>query len=154
MKKLFTLLSGLIICFALKSQTITDPSSSPGYDQQKIASINPTPITSQTLVTDSFDYQPGSTATITGGGFLPGETVTLQVGHQGALATTGQDHQPWTVTANSSGGFITTWHVCEDDCVGEHLIATADGGTSGYHAVALFTDNLILNGYFPPNSTY
>src|SRR5207245_1744974 len=48
--------------------------------------------------------------------------------------------QAWTVLADESGGFVTTWHVCEDDCFGATLEATADGESSGLHAEVLFTD--------------
>jgi hypothetical protein len=38
-------------------------------------------LSAQTLTTDQEDYPPGATAIITGNGFFPGETVTLQVTH-------------------------------------------------------------------------
>jgi len=96
-----------------------------------------------TLTTDKADYKPGETATLTGSGFQAGETVTLQVlhaDHQPGDPITGEDHDPWQVTADENGGFVTTWHVCEDDCLGETLIATADGQTSARHAEIYFTD--------------
>jgi hypothetical protein len=95
-----------------------------------------------TLTSDKDDYAPGSTATLTGSGFEPGETVTMQVLHANYHEgdPIGEDHEPWYVTADENGIFITTWHVCEDDCVGELLRATADGQTSGLHAEVLFTD--------------
>jgi len=104
--------------------------SSPGFSQTEIT-------------TDSADYQPGSTATITGTGFQPGESVRVQVVHWDYVPgdpITGADHEPWWVTADGTGEFVTTWHVCEDDCVGQLLIATADGEASGLNAVTLFTD--------------
>src|SRR5437016_1937073 len=93
-----------------------------------------------TLTSDKSDYAPGTTATLTGADFSPGETVTLVVHHADATPDSGAEHEPWTVVADSSGGFVTTWHVCEDDCIGATLKATADGQSSALHAEAIFTD--------------
>jgi hypothetical protein len=41
--------------------------------------ISQTLTTAATVSTDQIDYQPDTTATIDGSGFLPGETVELQV---------------------------------------------------------------------------
>src|SRR4051812_44327343 len=93
-----------------------------------------------TLSTEKLDYLPGSEATLTGAGFAPGETVSVQVLHADGTPDEGEDHEPWQVTAGDDGGFITTWHVCEDDCVGSTLRATAIGGTSTLQAESIFTD--------------
>ncbi|MBC7687873.1 MAG: hypothetical protein H7211_06805, partial [Aquabacterium sp.] len=93
-----------------------------------------------TLVSDKADYAPGTTAIFTGSGFQPGEQVKLLVLHYDGTSDGGADHQPWMVTADASGNFVTTWHVCEDDCLGSTLRATADGQVSGLHAEAVFTD--------------
>src|SRR5262245_50212008 len=92
------------------------------------------------LTSDAGDYPPGATATLTGAGFGAGDTVTVQVVHADGSPSTGTDHDPWDVVADANGGFVTTWHVCEDDCVGETLLATADGAPSGEHAQTTFTD--------------
>ena len=94
----------------------------------------------QTLTSDQPDYRPGATATLTGAGFAPGENVVLVVHHADASPDSGADHEPWTVVADENGAFVTTWHVCEDDCVGATLLATADGTVSGLHAELVFTD--------------
>src|SRR6266496_287457 len=94
----------------------------------------------QTLTSDQADYSPGTTATLTGSGFQAGETVVVQVLHYDGTSDGGEDHQPWEVIADENGNFTTTWHVCEDDCVGSLLKATADGQTSGLHAETTFTD--------------
>jgi hypothetical protein len=96
-----------------------------------------------TLSTDLPDYPPGAVVTITGTGFAPGETVTVQVTHANGdpAGTDPQYHLPWTVTADSSGGFLTTWTVPMDgDAEWATLIATANGASSGLHAEVLFTD--------------
>ena len=109
----------------------------------------------QTLTSDQADYAPGTTATLTGSGFQAGETVTLLVLHYDGTSDGGADHQPWQVTADSLGNFVTTWHVCEDDCVGSTLRATADGQSSGLHAEAVFTDaNTSLSNPTPTSAVY
>ncbi|TRX33260.1 HYR domain-containing protein [Flavobacterium sp. ZT3R18] len=94
----------------------------------------------QTLTSDQSDYIPGTTATLTGSGFQAGELVTLIVLHADGTPATGTDHDPWIVTADINGDFVTTWFVCMDDCVGSTLIATADGQSSLLHAEVFFTD--------------
>ena len=92
------------------------------------------------LTTDMLDYSPGETAIFTGSGFFAEESVTVQVLHADGSPATGEDHDPWTVLSDSAGSFITTWHVCTDDCLYALLRATAVGQTSGHSAEALFTD--------------
>ena len=94
------------------------------------------------LATDKADYLPGETATITGSGFDANEDVSVVVTHADGTMPEGAGHQPWTVTADESGGISTTWTVCSDDCFGSALLASADGQTSGTHAEAAFTDGL------------
>ncbi|MHC4391142.1 MAG: hypothetical protein ACYS22_07460, partial [Planctomycetota bacterium] len=92
------------------------------------------------VTTDKLDYAPGSTALIAGGGFGAGERVELQVLHGDGTPQTGAGHHPWFATADASGEFTSTWHVCEDDCVGSVLELTAKGETSGVRAAVRFTD--------------
>jgi hypothetical protein len=98
---------------------------------------------SATITTDQPDYPPGSTVIITGTGFQPGETVTLQVLHDptGGDDATDPSHLPWTVVADGSGNFSSTWTVPSDaDELGATLKLTADGQSSGLHAEVVFTD--------------
>ena len=104
--------------------------------KQSAAPTQPRP----TLWTDKVDYQPGTTAVISGAGFRAGETVTVLVLHADGTSDSGADHQEWTTVANASGQIQTTWHVCEDDCVGSVLRASATGRTSGLIASVRFTD--------------
>jgi uncharacterized delta-60 repeat protein len=96
--------------------------------------------TQATVFTDKSDYLPGSTAWISGEGFEPAETVVLQVLHADGRPSDGADHEPWPVAADANGSFQSTWHVCEDDCVGSTLSLSASGQTSGLSAEAFFTD--------------
>jgi len=100
------------------------------------------------VTTDKADYPPGATAYITASGFQAGETVMFQVLHADGTPSTGADHDPWYVTDGGVGdldgvvnGIIqTTWHVCEDDCVGSTLELTATGQTSGLTSKTQFKD--------------
>ena len=96
-----------------------------------------------TIATDALDYPPGSTAIITGSGWQPGETVTLQVLHDptGGDDATSPAHQPWTVVADASGNVSSTWYVPSDaDELSATLQLTAIGGSSGLKASEVFTD--------------
>jgi hypothetical protein len=92
------------------------------------------------VTTDQADYSPGVAAIITGSGFASGETVVLQVLHADGTAPTGADHDPWSVAADAEGSLTTSWHVCEDDCLGSTLQLIAAGQTSGEFAETFFTD--------------
>ena len=92
------------------------------------------------VTTDQLDYSPGATAIISGSGFGSGETVVLQVLHADGTESTGADHDPWSVAADVEGAFTTSWHVCEDDCLGSTLQLIAAGQTSGEFAETFFTD--------------
>ena len=107
--------------------------------------------TAATVTTDQADYSPGATAHITGAGFLAGETVELQVLH----TTTPNDdatspaHQPWQVTADAQGNFLSTWYVpTGQDEVGATLELTATGLSSGRVAQTTFTDDAAANVIF------
>src|SRR6266516_1997465 len=67
------------------------------------------PASAATGTVNKADYQPGELVYITGSGFQGGETVSVIVLHADGTPSTGNDHLPWTVTANASGGFNTTW---------------------------------------------
>ena len=94
------------------------------------------------VTTDHLDYSPGDVVTITGTGFQPGETVTVRVTHNPlTLDDSSAVHQPWTVVADGSGGFVTTWTVPTDaDELGAVLLVSAYGNSSSEYASAQFTD--------------
>ncbi len=94
-----------------------------------------------TLASDHSDYAPGTEAGISGAGFKAGEIVTVQVLHADGKPATGEDHEPWTTTADASGAIATSWHVCEDDCLGSLLELTATGNSSGLVGRVRFTDS-------------
>ncbi|WP_291099634.1 MULTISPECIES: beta strand repeat-containing protein, partial [unclassified Flavobacterium] len=99
------------------------------------------------ITSDRPDYLPGTTATFTGSGFQPGETVSIQVLHSDIypVDTAGVEHQPWNVTADASGNFVTTWQVSLTHCLGKLLRATAIGQSSGENVWTEFTDPTITS---------
>src|SRR5690348_12164560 len=67
--------------------------------------------------TDKNDYAPGELVTITGHGWYPNQTVTLQVVHSDGT-TSGENHEPFTTTSDDNGDFTATWNVETDDGLG------------------------------------
>lgn len=150
---------GILILFALtsnnavKAQTIINPSNNPGYDSTK-ASIQHLTTPCVSLITDSVDYQPGSTAIFTGTGFLPNEQVSIKVTLIGNPPGYGPAYDPFTVTANAQGSFNAYWYV-DSQNLGRHLNVTATGITSNYYSIAFFTDGTPLTScYFAPDNSY
>ena len=95
--------------------------------------------------TNLFDYEPGSDASIVGGGFLPGETVILHVIHTSGGVPGGAGHDPWTVTADAAGRVAATWHVDPDDSLGSEFLLHARGAQSGLAATWAFMDAVCAN---------
>ncbi len=98
-----------------------------------------------TITTDQPEYSPRSTATFTGSGFAPFEDVVLKVKNLDRPCNTVSDdssYLPWTVQADATGSFVTTWTVC--DCAGDSLRLKATGQTSGSIAYAYFADAINL----------
>jgi protocatechuate 3,4-dioxygenase beta subunit len=99
--------------------------------------------------TDKEDYAPGSTATITGTDFEPGETIELEVLHNDGTPNTGGGHDPWLVTDGGTGdldgrvdgNFQTTWYVNPDDSANSAFNLTATSLNSGQIATHHFTDS-------------
>ena len=93
----------------------------------------------QSLVTDQTDYTPGSVATLLGSGFISAEVVTLQVTKTDGTDDQNTDYIPWTVTADTTGSFATTWPVpVNEEFVDPTVKASADGISSGEHAETTF----------------
>ena len=57
----------------------------------------------------------GRPVVIVARGFVPGESVDLQVTHAGGTAEPGMGHDPWTVVAAADGTFVTTWVIKPTD---------------------------------------
>ena len=89
------------------------------------------------VLTDSDDYGPGDTVTVTGTGWQPGETVTLSF-HEDPLA---HEDRILIAVANDSGSFVNKDFVPEDHDVSVRFVLTAIGQTSGLRAQTTFTDD-------------
>ena len=105
------------------------------------ASLATAPVArAQSLSTCSSDYTPGSTANLTGSGWLPGEVVMLEITRADGQPTDGEDHLPFGAVVDASGQFASTWDVCGDCCVGQLLLVTAQGMSSGGGAETFVSD--------------
>ena len=63
----------------------------------------------------------GSTALIGGGGFQPGDAITLQVTHTDGNPDVSPANDPWTVTADTSGDIQSSWYVNPASSAGDSL---------------------------------
>ncbi|MCX2746132.1 hypothetical protein OO013_19795, partial [Mangrovivirga sp. M17] len=86
--------------------------------------------------TDKPDYVPGEYVTVRGGGFQPGETVSLYFEEDQAV------HAPYTyyAVADSYGEILNDEYLIEQHDLGVTFTLTATGGTSGITATTIFTD--------------
>lgn len=91
------------------------------------------------VATDRADYSPGSTVSISGAGFQPGEAVRLQVLQISTTDNGGNEHKPWQVAADAKGALSASWFVTSHEA-GATLRLTAAGLISGRNAQVVFTD--------------
>ncbi len=87
-----------------------------------------------TVKTDQADYAPGTTVTITGSGWQPGETVTLTLVESPLIDT----HGPFPVTADASGNISNSSFVTDSHDFNVKFTLTAVGSAS--QAQTTFTD--------------
>src|SRR5439155_3168017 len=91
-----------------------------------------------TVKTDKADYAPGTTVTITGSGWVPGESVALTMVEQPLRDV----HTLQPVTADASGNIFSTEFVPDENDVNIRFYLTAVGGQS--QAQTSFTDAAII----------
>ena len=91
-----------------------------------------------TVSTDWEDYSPGETVIVTGGGWEPGETVSLLF-HEDVDPPIHPD-QTLTAVADGNGQILNQEYVIDEADVGIQFILTATGLTSGRTAQTTFTD--------------
>jgi len=96
---------------------------------------------SATVMTDRADYAPGEIVTITGSGWQPGETVTLQFVESPLL----DSHPDLTAVADASGNIFNNQFSPDSHDVNITFTLTATGGTSGLQAQTTFTDAITLD---------
>ncbi len=92
---------------------------------------------SATVMTDQADYAPGTIVTITGSGWQPGETVTLQLVESPLIDT----HPDMTAVADENGNIFNSQFSPDSHDVDITFTLTATGGTSGLQAQTTFTDS-------------
>ena len=95
---------------------------------------------SATLSLDQQAYAPGQTAVITGTGFNPGDTLSLQITRTDANST-GATYTPLTVTDDANGNFTTTWVLPTNETTDPATAAyqiTASGPSTADSATATF----------------
>ena len=92
-----------------------------------------------TVKTDKADYAPGTTVTITGGGWQPGETVTLTLVESPLFDT----HMLAPVVADSAGNITSTEFAPDLNDIGIRFFLTASGSQS--QAQTSFTDSETLD---------
>ena len=83
------------------------------------------------VATDQTDYAPGSTALISGGGYQPGDAITLQVVHTDGNPDVSPANDPWTVTADDSGNISSSWYVDPASSTGDSLELQATDPATG-----------------------
>jgi hypothetical protein len=105
-----------------------------------MSALSAADLSAATVFTDRPDYPPGDVVQITGTDFWSNETVSVQVTHLDGMTPPTPEYDPWDVIANSFGNFDTYWDVPED-ALGETLLVTAEGQSSGLIATTTFTDN-------------
>jgi hypothetical protein len=91
---------------------------------------------SATVMTDKADYAPGTIVTITGSGWLPGETVTLSFVESPLFDT----HPDLYATADNNGNITNTQFSPDAHDVDITFTLTATGQSSGLQAQTSFTD--------------
>lgn len=93
-----------------------------------------------TVKTDQADYAPGTTVTVTGSGWQPGETVTLTFLESPNIDT----HGPWTAVADANGNIVNTDFVPDAHDLDIRFYLTATGSVS--QAQTTFLDGPASNG--------
>ena len=86
--------------------------------------------------TDQRDYAPGTTVTMTGTGWAPGETVTIELVEDPLIDT----HATLTAVADQSGNWTNSEFSPDEHDISVRFVVTATGGTSGMRAQTTFTD--------------
>ena len=108
----------------------------------------PAQASAQTIVTDKADYAPGEIVTVTGTGWLAGETVLL-VFH--SEPNTYGDITYFTF-ADENGNFTNSSFAPDISDIGATITVTATGQTSGLTAQTTFTDSNLKDKC--PGGTY
>ena len=99
---------------------------------------------------DALDYAPGTTVNISGGGWQPGETVTLHLQESPYY----DSHPDLTATVQADGTFSNSQFSPDSHDVGIRFYLTVTGSASGLQAQTTFTDNNITVASAPSGITF
>ncbi len=103
-------------------------------------------VPSATVMMDQSVYYPGDTASITGSGYAPNETVNLNI-----VLATGTQATSWSVADDANGNFSTSVTMPSDGSWSSSsvnpLTLTATGQTSGLSAQTTFTDPTVTRTF-------
>ena len=102
-----------------------------------------------TLRSDKSDYAPGDIVTLTGEGWLPNETVAINI-----RESSGDPDTNLTVTADGHGTFTNREFRVTTQDIGVQFLATATGQTSRWTAQATFTDGNVKVFAAPAGVTF
>ena len=106
-----------------------------------------------TVTTDKDDYYPGELVIVIGTGWLPGETVELSF-YEIPLQLTVK----YYTIADDNGNIYDNQYLIVEHHLGQTIILTATGQTSGLNAITIFTDSpqigSVTVGNQSPNPVY
>ena len=102
-----------------------------------------------TLRSDKSDYAPGDIVTLTGEGWLPNETVAINI-----RESSGDPDTNLSVTADGHGTFTNREFRVTTQDIGVQFLATATGQTSRWTAQATFTDGNVKVFAAPAGVTF
>src|SRR6266571_3238025 len=88
------------------------------------------------IATDKHDYAPGDSVIMTGHGWTPGDTVTIELVEDPLIDT----HPALTAVADTSGNWTNRQFSPDEHDLSVRFVVTATGGTSGMRAQTTFTD--------------
>ncbi len=105
------------------------------------------------VATDKDDYSPGEIVVVTGSGWLPGEIVKLDFAILPLQLTL-----TYYATADGEGNIFNNEYIIFEHHLGQTIILTATGQTTGLSAVTIFTDSpkigSVTVGNQSPNTVY
>src|SRR3989442_6978419 len=102
-----------------------------------------------TLHSDKPDYAPGETVTLMGEGWLPNETVAINI-----RESSGDPDTNLTATADASGAFTNSEFIVQPSDQGVTFFATATGHASRWTAQTMFTDGNVKAFAAPSGTTF
>ena len=137
--RIASILSAVLITAGVSAAlTVNLPGASPGIWVTTQAQEAP-----PSVMTDKFDYAPGTTVHITGSGWTGDQTVTLSFSEtctNPGVPCTIDTHPDLFAAVNPDGTFSNSEFVPDEDDIDVTFTLTATGVPSGRRAQTIFTD--------------